>query len=101
MFPLNWKYDLEFTIFFFFGHCQCSFFSWFSETQQKDTLEVEGLNDEVAEIIKEDLWPNPLKYFNNEADEEDSEGEEDDEEGKGDDDEEDDDEDGNEEDDTW
>ncbi|CDP02225.1 unnamed protein product [Coffea canephora] len=77
-----------------------SFFSWFSETQQKDTLEVEGLNDEVAEIIKEDLWPNPLKYFNNEADEEDSEGEEDDEEGKGDDDEEDDDEDGNEEDDT-
>jgi hypothetical protein len=20
---------------------------------------------QVAEIIKEDLWPNPLKYFNN------------------------------------
>ncbi|GFY82999.1 NAP1-related protein 2 [Actinidia rufa] len=58
-----------------------SFFSWFSESQQKDIAE--GLNDEVAEIIKEDLWPNPLKYFNNEADEEDSDGDEDNEEGKG------------------
>ncbi|THG05110.1 hypothetical protein TEA_012916 [Camellia sinensis var. sinensis] len=64
-----------------------SFFSWFSETQQKDILE--GLHDEVAEIIKEDLWPNPLKYFNNEADEEDSDGDEDDDEEKGDDDDED------------
>ncbi|KAJ4962036.1 hypothetical protein NE237_021946 [Protea cynaroides] len=54
-----------------------SFFNWFSETQQKDILEI---HDEVAEIIKEDLWPNPLKYFNNEADEEDLEGDEDDEE---------------------
>ncbi|CAD5189287.1 unnamed protein product [Musa acuminata subsp. malaccensis] len=35
---------------------------------------------QVAEIIKEDLWPNPLKYFNNEADEDDFDGEEDDEE---------------------
>ncbi|XP_043705927.1 NAP1-related protein 2-like isoform X3 [Telopea speciosissima] len=55
-----------------------SFFSWFSETQQKDISD--GLHDEVAEIIKEDLWPNPLKYFNNEADEEDIDGDEDDEE---------------------
>lgn len=23
------------------------------------------MNIQVAEIIKEDLWPNPLKYFNN------------------------------------
>uniref|UniRef100_A0A5B6Z912 Putative NAP1-related protein 2 n=1 Tax=Davidia involucrata TaxID=16924 RepID=A0A5B6Z912_DAVIN len=71
-----------------------SFFTWFSETQQKDIME--GLHDEVAEIIKEDLWPNPLKYFNNEADEEDSDADEDDDdddEGKGDIDEEDDDED--------
>ncbi|CAN6479163.1 unnamed protein product [Victoria cruziana] len=45
-----------------------SFFTWFSETQ-KDEI-TEGIHDEVAEIIKEDLWPNPLKYFNNEADEE-------------------------------
>ncbi|KAA0043217.1 protein PHLOEM PROTEIN 2-LIKE A1-like [Cucumis melo var. makuwa] len=41
-----------------------SFFSWFGETDQKDITE---LHDEVAEIIKEDLWPNPLKYFNNGA----------------------------------
>ncbi|XP_015063944.1 NAP1-related protein 2-like [Solanum pennellii] len=53
-----------------------SFFSWFSETQLKDIAD--GLSDEVGEIIKEDLWPNPLKYFNNEADEEDSDGDEDD-----------------------
>lgn len=58
-----------------------SFFNWFSETQQKDIAE--GLHDEVAEIIKEDLWPNPLKYFNNEADEEDSDGDEEDEMEKG------------------
>ncbi|KAK9096563.1 hypothetical protein Sjap_022060 [Stephania japonica] len=35
----------------------------------------------VAEIIKEDLWPNPLKYFNNRwVDEENMDGDEDDEE---------------------
>ncbi|KAF3444783.1 hypothetical protein FNV43_RR14476 [Rhamnella rubrinervis] len=60
-----------------------SFFSWFGETQQKDIAE---LHDEVAEIIKEDLWPNPLKYFNNEADEEDSDGDEEEEENGDDDD---------------
>ncbi|XP_010258384.1 PREDICTED: NAP1-related protein 2-like [Nelumbo nucifera] len=83
-----------------------SFFNWFSETQQKDITE--GIHDEVAEIIKEDLWPNPLKYFNNEADEEDFDGDEDDEEGKDidgfeeedDDEQDDDDEDGDEEDDS-
>ncbi|CAN4090673.1 unnamed protein product [Withania somnifera] len=63
-----------------------SFFSWFSETQVKDIAD--GLSDEVGEIIKEDLWPNPLKYFNNEADEEDSDGVEDDEKGSNDDDDE-------------
>ncbi|KAH9719705.1 NAP1-related protein 2 [Citrus sinensis] len=62
-----------------------SFFTWFSDTQEKDTID--GIQDEVAEIIKEDLWPNPLTYFNNEADEEEFEG---DEEGKEDDDSEDD-----------
>ncbi|CAA7396079.1 unnamed protein product [Spirodela intermedia] len=56
-----------------------SFFSWFGETQQKSLSD--GFQDEVAEIIKEDLWPNPLKYFNNEGDEEDFDGDEDDEEG--------------------
>ncbi|KAG6602492.1 NAP1-related protein 1-like isoform X1 [Cucurbita pepo subsp. pepo] len=56
-----------------------SFFSWFGETKEEDITE---LHDEVAEIIKEDLWPNPLKYFNNEIDEdeEDSDGEEEEEE---------------------
>ncbi|ERM99064.1 NAP1-related protein 2 [Amborella trichopoda] len=62
-----------------------SFFTWFSETdQQKDFTE--GLQDEVAEIIKEDLWPNPLKYFNNEAegdfDEDDDDDENEDDEGE-------------------
>ncbi|KAJ7970971.1 NAP1-related protein 2-like [Quillaja saponaria] len=69
-----------------------SFFSWFGETQQQDIGE---FNDEVAEIIKEDLWPNPLKYFNNEADEEDSDGDGDGDEEENDQ-EEDDEEDGNE-----
>ncbi|KAJ1700177.1 hypothetical protein LUZ63_008689 [Rhynchospora breviuscula] len=52
-----------------------SFFVWFSETQDDD--QGDSVQDEqIAEIIKEDLWPNPLKYFNNEADEEELEGEE-------------------------
>lgn len=60
-------------------HAEESFFSWFSETQQKNMSE--GVSDEVADIIKEDLWPNPLKYFNNEADEEDFDEDDDDEKG--------------------
>ncbi|KAF4376679.1 hypothetical protein F8388_025550, partial [Cannabis sativa] len=54
-----------------------SFFSWFCDADQTEVIE---LQDQVGEIIKEDLWPNPLKYFNNEADEEDSDDEENDEE---------------------
>ncbi|KAJ6811728.1 origin of replication complex subunit 6-like isoform X2 [Iris pallida] len=54
------------------------FFSWFTETQQDNMSEV--LSDEVADLIKEDLWPNPLKYFNNEADEEDFDEDDDDDE---------------------
>uniref|UniRef100_A0A7N0TWN0 Uncharacterized protein n=1 Tax=Kalanchoe fedtschenkoi TaxID=63787 RepID=A0A7N0TWN0_KALFE len=57
-----------------------SFFSWFEESEDMDEM-----NDEIAEIIKEDLWPNPLSYFNNEGDE-DFDGDEDDEEDKDDDD---------------
>ncbi|CAI0549176.1 unnamed protein product [Linum tenue] len=49
-----------------------SFFTWFSNTQPKDMMD--DMQDEIAEIIKEDLWPNPLSYFNNEADEEEFEG---------------------------
>lgn len=57
-----------------------SFFSWFRETQEKDIHD--EVLDEVAEIIKEDLWPNPLTYFNNDPDEEDAYGDEEDEEGR-------------------
>ena len=47
------------------------------------------IHDEVADIIKEDLWSNPLTYFNNDADEEDFDGDDDgDEEGEEDDDDE-------------
>ncbi|CAI9767304.1 unnamed protein product [Fraxinus pennsylvanica] len=41
----------------------------FSDTQHKD--DIVEIHDEVNHIIKDDLWPNPLTYFNNEADEED------------------------------
>ncbi|KAJ8553652.1 hypothetical protein K7X08_024330 [Anisodus acutangulus] len=56
-----------------------SFFSWFSEVNQKDDGEDDEdvfleIQDEVAEIIKDDLWPNPLTYFNNDPDEEDGDG---------------------------
>ncbi|WZZ10951.1 NAP1-related protein 2 [Brassica rapa] len=54
-----------------------SFFTWFSDAQHKEEdVEVE-IHDEVADIIKEDLWANPLTYFNNEADEEDFDDEDD------------------------
>ncbi|KAM1428852.1 hypothetical protein ACFX2I_045115 [Malus domestica] len=48
-------------------HVDESFFSLFDSAIE---------HDEMVEIIKNDLWPNPLKYFNNEADEEDSEDDE-------------------------
>ena len=32
-----------------------SFFLWFSET--------DGSSDPIAEIIKDDIWPNPLQFF--------------------------------------
>ncbi|KAM3227025.1 hypothetical protein ACQJBY_054539 [Aegilops geniculata] len=54
-----------------------SFFTWFTDTEHKSLAD--GVQDEVAEIIKEDLWPNPLKYFNNEVEE--FEGDDEDEEG--------------------
>ncbi|KAH9606062.1 hypothetical protein KSS87_017939 [Heliosperma pusillum] len=54
-------------------HSEESFFTWFTETHQID----DDINDEVAEIIKEDLWPNPLTYFSNDADEVDFDGDDD------------------------
>jgi template-activating factor I len=49
------------------SHVEDSFFKWFYDTQQKEAMD--SLQDEFAEVIKDDLWPNPLKYFNNEQDE--------------------------------
>ncbi|XP_010428446.1 PREDICTED: NAP1-related protein 1 [Camelina sativa] len=63
-----------------------SFFTWFTDAQHKEDAGDE-IHDEVADIIKEDLWSNPLTYFNNDADEEDFDGDDDgDEEGEEDDD---------------
>ncbi|WVZ85954.1 hypothetical protein U9M48_032809 [Paspalum notatum var. saurae] len=45
-----------------------SFFTWFSDTENE--CFVHGEIDQVADIIKEDLWPNPLKFFNNELEDE-------------------------------
>ncbi|KAL7139232.1 hypothetical protein ABFS83_09G037000 [Erythranthe nasuta] len=50
------------------SHAEESFFTWFNNSEHKGDLY--EIHDEVADIIKDDLWPNPLTYFNNEADEE-------------------------------
>ncbi|GAB2223810.1 hypothetical protein Droror1_Dr00004551 [Drosera rotundifolia] len=55
-------------------HAEESFFSWFSQSQPKELMD--ELHDEVADVIKDDLWPNPLNYFYNENDPEESGGEE-------------------------
>ncbi|KAL2482437.1 NAP1-related protein 2 [Forsythia ovata] len=52
------------------SHAEESFFTWFGDSQQKD--DVEEIHDEIADLIKDDIWPNPLTYFFDEADEEDS-----------------------------
>lgn len=33
-----------------------SFFCWFADSETMD-------GDEIAEIIKDDIWPNPMQYF--------------------------------------
>ncbi|KAJ3700555.1 hypothetical protein LUZ61_004260 [Rhynchospora tenuis] len=40
-----------------------SFFTWFSEAVQSD-----GQVDEIAGFIRDDLWPNPLRHFQDEVD---------------------------------
>ncbi|PAN38507.1 hypothetical protein PAHAL_7G177100 [Panicum hallii] len=45
-----------------------SFFTWFNAAENGSFAH--GEMDQVADIIKEDLWPNPLKYFNNELESE-------------------------------
>lgn len=55
-----------------------SFLSWFCDCEQKDDMA--DIHDELAELIKDDLWSNPLIYFNSEEpDEEDADDEADDE----------------------
>jgi hypothetical protein len=48
-----------------------SFFNWFSPDDQ---------DLDLGETIKEDLWPNPAKYYHGEVEEDEEEAEEDDEE---------------------
>eukprot|EP01018_Ginkgo_biloba_P038524 Gb_36879 [translate_table: standard] len=55
-----------------------SFFNWFSESVEEE-LVVGMMQDEIAEIIKDDLWINPLRYFNNENESESDEDDDDDE----------------------
>lgn len=33
-----------------------TFFFWFTDNS-------DAVNDEIAELIKDDLWPNPLQYY--------------------------------------
>eukprot|EP00898_Chlorokybus_atmophyticus_P004624 jgi/Chlat1/5162/Chrsp33S05037 len=40
------------------AYSQLSFFSWFTRGLRK------GDEDEIADIIKDDLWQDPLKYYN-------------------------------------
>ncbi|XP_075503430.1 NAP1-related protein 2-like isoform X4 [Primulina tabacum] len=59
------------------SHSEESFFTWFNDSQHNGDM-VEIHDEQVAEIIKDDLWPNPLTYFNNDADEEEFEMDDDD-----------------------
>eukprot|EP00252_Welwitschia_mirabilis_P027175 TRINITY_DN923_c0_g1_i1.p1 TRINITY_DN923_c0_g1~~TRINITY_DN923_c0_g1_i1.p1 ORF type:complete len:258 (+),score=82.18 TRINITY_DN923_c0_g1_i1:195-968(+) len=49
-----------------------SFFNWFNEEVEEDIV-IGMMQDEIAEIIKEDLWVNPVKYFKNEGSSDDEE----------------------------
>jgi len=63
------------------GHDRVSFFSWFTES-------VDAGADELGEVIKDDIWPNPLQYYlapevgDSEEDDEVEDEEEEDEEGE-------------------
>ncbi|KAL8457420.1 hypothetical protein ACS0TY_034511 [Phlomoides rotata] len=66
------------------SHAEESFFSWFTGSEHKGGNGMYEIHDEVADIIKDDLWPNPLTYFNNEAEEDfEMDDDEDDDEEKG------------------
>eukprot|EP00475_Leptophrys_vorax_P000759 TRINITY_DN10415_c0_g1_i1.p1 TRINITY_DN10415_c0_g1~~TRINITY_DN10415_c0_g1_i1.p1 ORF type:complete len:274 (-),score=57.22 TRINITY_DN10415_c0_g1_i1:221-988(-) len=74
-----------------------SFFKWFAV--DSDTNELDHLNDDIAELLKEDVWSNPLKHYlqEDEEDEDLDEGEEGEEGEEGDEEDDEDDEDGEEE----
>ncbi|KAK9819582.1 hypothetical protein WJX81_008658 [Elliptochloris bilobata] len=38
-----------------------SFFTWFDPPEQSEPLGVEI--DSIAEVLKDDIWPNPMKFF--------------------------------------
>ncbi|RZC16555.1 NAP1-related protein 2 isoform A, partial [Glycine soja] len=66
--PIKWKMergqeDMFCITISIFSISLSLFFSWFSDCEQKN--DVDEIHDEVAELIKDDLWPNPLTYFNN------------------------------------
>ncbi|KAF1887263.1 hypothetical protein Lal_00040863 [Lupinus albus] len=69
--PKSISYELQSSLYVHHEPCVLclpsnSFFSWFSDCEEKDD-DMDDILDEVAELIKDDLWPNPLTYFNNEV----------------------------------
>lgn len=61
-----------------------SFFRWFEVEEEEQDLD--AIPDDIAEILKDDIWANPLKYFGQEPegdDEDDDEDDEDDEDEEG------------------
>ncbi|EDO44259.1 predicted protein [Nematostella vectensis] len=59
-------------------HPPSSFFCWFTDLMDN--------SDELGELIKDDIWPNPLQYYMEDDDDEEIEGEDEDEEDDDDDD---------------
>jgi len=45
---------------------QRKFFAWFSDN-------TDPADDDIAEVIKDDLWPNPLQYYLSFGEDEDEE----------------------------
>mmetsp|Transcript_17279 Transcript_17279/g.23881 ORF Transcript_17279/g.23881 Transcript_17279/m.23881 type:complete len:277 (-) Transcript_17279:172-1002(-) len=69
---INWKPDMDVT-----KDDEDSFFKWFYVHECLPN----GMQDEIATTIKEDLWSNPVKYFHGIGDEFDEDDDEEEEEG--------------------
>ena len=55
--PIIWHPGHEAQVFLYRNQdLMCGFFAWFSDKSLPES-------DRIAEIIKEDLWPNPLQYY--------------------------------------